>query len=711
MRRSKGQSSANPIASFSLLLNFLFLPVLAQDHWTWQNPLPQGNDLESIVFTSSDTGYAFGEAGTILKTTDRGTSWSIRTAGSARLHKAQFPNSKLGYVVGDLGSIFKTVDAGIHWAELPSGTKRNLWTLWFQDSAKGWVAGDSGTLLATTDGGASWAQVPIPTNADMRSVHFPEPQTGYAGEQAGALWKTSDAGVHWSRTISDSGEMIDIRFTNRDTGLAVYDTAVYRTNDGGAHWSRTLGGLPFGILSTQFGNRDTVNLTLMYGDFRRSVDGGLTWISVPGGIETKHSVSVWFVDRSLGFTAGKTGALSRTLDGGVHWESLGSNVGFSDANPFFAGLDFPTRNLGYVSTQDVCYRTRNGGMNWERVSSFENPIMAALFPDSSTGYAVGASGNGQVQPGFIVKTVDEGKSWQPQAIGSAGRLNCLAFAGNTLFVFGFGPGRKSSDGGKTWETVPSPSPYSLSLAEFIDAKKGFVGTFSALYRTEDGGQTWDSVSLAGTGAPGQPPIYKIHFRDRNTGFVLSDSGHIFRTVDGGGHWERAITPQVDYPLHTVAFATANIGYASGRFGLILKTTDAGKNWSLQEGGTRYHIFGLVFPDSGTGFAAGFSSTGSGSPGILKLERNLEVSLDRIASQKLEISRGRDGEFSYVLPGVAHVHAMLFDGRGRMAADLLDEVQSAGTHRLRLPDHAIVPGTYVLEFRAGNASYAAMVFRN
>ena len=43
--------------------------------WQWGNPLPQGNTLRSISFAGVD-GYAAGDFGTLLRTTDGGATWS-----------------------------------------------------------------------------------------------------------------------------------------------------------------------------------------------------------------------------------------------------------------------------------------------------------------------------------------------------------------------------------------------------------------------------------------------------------------------------------------------------------------------------------------------------------------------------------------------------------------------------------------------------------
>ena len=46
--------------------------IYSQSTWYWQNPLPQGNYLTSISFVNPDTGWAVGDAGTIIKTTNGG---------------------------------------------------------------------------------------------------------------------------------------------------------------------------------------------------------------------------------------------------------------------------------------------------------------------------------------------------------------------------------------------------------------------------------------------------------------------------------------------------------------------------------------------------------------------------------------------------------------------------------------------------------------
>ena len=58
-----------------LSLVFLLNQAEAQD-WQWLNPKPQANTLNSITFTDPDTGFAVGNSGAIVKTTDGGNTWT-----------------------------------------------------------------------------------------------------------------------------------------------------------------------------------------------------------------------------------------------------------------------------------------------------------------------------------------------------------------------------------------------------------------------------------------------------------------------------------------------------------------------------------------------------------------------------------------------------------------------------------------------------------
>src|SRR3954463_14489962 len=60
--------------------------------WNWGNPQPQGNTLRAVEFTGA-RGFAAGDFGTLLRTDDRGRSWTgIPTGTTAALAHIAIPD-------------------------------------------------------------------------------------------------------------------------------------------------------------------------------------------------------------------------------------------------------------------------------------------------------------------------------------------------------------------------------------------------------------------------------------------------------------------------------------------------------------------------------------------------------------------------------------------------------------------------------------------
>jgi len=139
---------------------FFFLTVTAaysQSGWFWQNPLPQGNELRFVKFINTQTGSAVGYGGTILRTTNGGTSWTSQTSGTIEhLFGVYFTDVNVGTAVGNDGTILKTLNGGTNWNTQTSGTTERLYSVYFPDVNNGTIVGQDGTILRTTNGGANW---------------------------------------------------------------------------------------------------------------------------------------------------------------------------------------------------------------------------------------------------------------------------------------------------------------------------------------------------------------------------------------------------------------------------------------------------------------------------------------------------------------------------------------------------------------------------
>ena len=157
--------------------------------WFWQRPLPQGNPLYAVSFADPNTEIAVGEDATILRTTDGGAHWTIKTSGyegaGVELFGVSFTDASHGTAVGSNfffsgggnAVVLRTTDGGNTWV-----TKYNdptpgilLFGVSFSDANTGTVMGvdfnlGAALILRTTDGGGTWANqkwAPRPVSGDF----------------------------------------------------------------------------------------------------------------------------------------------------------------------------------------------------------------------------------------------------------------------------------------------------------------------------------------------------------------------------------------------------------------------------------------------------------------------------------------------------------------------------------------------------------------
>src|SRR6266581_4836829 len=114
--------------------------------WLWQHPLPQGNDLQGVSFIDANTATVVGVYGTIARTTDAGSNWTIQTSSTVQgLWAVSFTSTNNGTVVGEGGTILRTTDGGEHWSSQTSGTTLQLRGVSVTDANNGTVVGAAGT--------------------------------------------------------------------------------------------------------------------------------------------------------------------------------------------------------------------------------------------------------------------------------------------------------------------------------------------------------------------------------------------------------------------------------------------------------------------------------------------------------------------------------------------------------------------------------------
>ena len=153
-----------------LAICLIFSPInaFAQTTNPWQL-IPSGtsDNLRCINFVDEQNGWISGEEGVLLRTRDRGQTWTVDSIGvQYNLLKIVALDTLNLWMISPIfptgqnepGTfLLKSQDGGNSWSEIwfPDQLFKGID---FIDTTTGWIGGVSGLLLGTTDGGNTWTE-------------------------------------------------------------------------------------------------------------------------------------------------------------------------------------------------------------------------------------------------------------------------------------------------------------------------------------------------------------------------------------------------------------------------------------------------------------------------------------------------------------------------------------------------------------------------
>ena len=305
----------------------------SQQYWLTLNS-PTSRNLVSCSFADSLRGWAAGDSGTIIRTTNGGQSWNFQNSsvGNEQIPCIFFLNQRLGwgiswdvtYDTNSYGSnVLKTTNGGVNWNHIRYPVE-NIFinTITFVDSLTGYMGGYPGILVKTTNGGLDWRQVEIDSSFfagfPVSRFKFLNPQYGYACggvmDLAGVIWRTTNFGERWISYGVGPEPIFDIEIFNLTTALGVggdleYGPSTTRTSNGGINWSYDTLGL-FGIAyAVSFRTRSEGWAPLGFSQkWMYTMDSGSTWQTY----DTPDSSGIYdvqFTDRRNGFAVGNDGVI------------------------------------------------------------------------------------------------------------------------------------------------------------------------------------------------------------------------------------------------------------------------------------------------------------------------------------------------------------------------------------------------------------------
>jgi photosystem II stability/assembly factor-like uncharacterized protein len=114
--------------------------------------------LEDIFFVDANNGWAVGENGIVLHTTNGGNSWDIQTSGTEeKLLSVSFADSAVGWTAGGglgVSVILHTADGGSTWEaqtiDDPIISKVPANGIFVLDANNVWVTGNNGFVVSSS---------------------------------------------------------------------------------------------------------------------------------------------------------------------------------------------------------------------------------------------------------------------------------------------------------------------------------------------------------------------------------------------------------------------------------------------------------------------------------------------------------------------------------------------------------------------------------
>lgn len=568
----------------------------AQD-WNWLSPKPQGNTLNSVFFTDVNVGYAVGEAGTLMKTSDNGNSWNlIETGFYCNITSVFFTSATTGFMVTASDrygkcNIYRTRDEGMTWTRVYKSEDGDLLTVFFINDRIGFAGGfsenlffeESSVLLVTRDGGDTWENIDINLGQRISSIYFTSQSRGYISSCTGhlggygSIGRTDDGGLTWS--VISTGSLNSIAFVNLNTGIAVGERGkIIKTSDGGNSWLEIESGVLNDLFKVLFINENVGYATGSKGTILKTENTGETWIKMDS--LTPYDLYSFGYDKNthVSCVVGINGIILTNLAGSDNWNNA-STSNTVDLSSIF----FTDENTGYMcgttywGNEGVVLKTSDAGNSWSKYYPGTQGLQSVFFVNSDIGYISGRNST-------VIKTSDGGNSWNLLSIPTTSDyyLGSIFFTDvNTGYVLGTYYNSfvliKTTDGGVSWNIILDGYDKGYNSMFFTDQNTGYIVGYDEfwlawkLLKTTDGGASWSTTNFGFYN-----PLYAVYFTDKNTGFI-GGLDQIIKTTDGGKTWVKTSCPVSGY-FSSFFFPTSNIGYALGSGGTILKTDDSGDNW-------------------------------------------------------------------------------------------------------------------------------------
>lgn len=519
----------NPQVMYAAVPGGVFKSVDGGASWAWMGVgLHARSNGGKLAIDPVQTSTIYVNQSALYRSRNGGLTW--QSAGlNAEYGVAVHPKVSGTVFAASEQGLFRSLNGGASWTRLkrglperyratlilfdPTSERRLYASIEDRDKFKG-------GLYRSLDGGVTWQPIhrgPL-QNRQIHSLAVDPrfPQTLYAGTST-RVFKSTNSGLVWKPTGLAGFRPIGALKVHPSQSNVVYagGAGVFRSQDGGATWARISRGLPdlsdlfssVAALAFHPSSPETVYAAVSsvfeQTGLYKSTNGGSSWASSSRGlfglfvqsiaVNPQDPATLWVIANTV---------LFKSTDRGQTWARIRPDPGAGGVRATRVAVDPVNPATVYVMLPGGdLRRTHDGGQTWEVAAS---PEVAPFSP-----------------PDFVI---------DPQTP-------------STIYAAELGIA-KSTDGGTTWSELTG-DPLSMVLQDLVISPTspstlyaaGGHGTDGELVlKSTDGGATWTRILQ---GLPPDPLVFDLEIDplDPATVYAVLSNGVIYKTTDGGTHWE------------------------------------------------------------------------------------------------------------------------------------------------------------------------------
>jgi photosystem II stability/assembly factor-like uncharacterized protein len=389
------------------------------------------------------------------------------------------------------------------------------------------------------------------------------------------------------------------------------------------------------------------------------------WIDVTPSDTMPRLLGIYALDENNIWVVGVQGTILHTIDGGLNWLTIQSDITVG-----LGKVQFISPDTGWVASTHTIYRTTDGGSSWAEQGNWNanDEICDMVFIRDLPGEPV---------RGFVTGGLQE--TW------------------------------RTDDAGETWVQIRGACGNGSFLScSFVDKNTGwFVGAPSTshpetIMRTTDGGNTFEEQ----TNPIVSPFLRDVYFINDQRGLAVGIYGQTIYTSDGGANWEAR--PNGSIIWMEVVLTETGKAWAVGLNGKIAHSTDWGYTWQMQESGVSDILWGIHFINDNEGWVVGQISsqwgvmlhTTNGGVTFVEEKQIDEIPTTYSLSNNFPNPFNPSTKIQYSIPHSAKVQIKIFDMLGNEIETLINEEKSVGTYELSWNAIDQPSGVYFYQIKAG-----------